>query len=88
MLLKYLFIVNSFPLVSCHRPCCFSVRHHEISPTRLKTKPPCPCVPPDLVSHKSGAVEIRADRMPLIDTNAEVGINGWDALRFVLRFFF
>jgi len=26
--------------------------------------------------------------MPLIDTNAEVGINGWDVLRFVLRFFF
>jgi len=26
--------------------------------------------------------------MPLIDTNAEVGINGWDLLRFVLRFFF
>jgi len=43
---------------------------------------------PDLVSHKSGAVENRADRMPLIDTNAEVGINGWDVLRFVLRFFF
>jgi len=41
-----------------------------------------------LVSHKSGAVENRADRMPLIDTNAEVGINGWDVLRFVLRFFF
>jgi len=26
--------------------------------------------------------------MPLIDTNAEVGINGWDVLRFALRFFF
>jgi len=26
--------------------------------------------------------------MPLIDTNAEVGFNGWDVLRFVLRFFF
>jgi len=26
--------------------------------------------------------------MPLIDTNAELGINGWDVLRFVLRFFF
>jgi len=26
--------------------------------------------------------------MPLIDTNGEVGINGWDVLRFVLRFFF
>jgi len=26
--------------------------------------------------------------MPLIDTNAEVGINGWDMLRFALRFFF
>jgi len=26
--------------------------------------------------------------MPLIDTNAEVGINGWDVLRFVIRFFF
>jgi len=26
--------------------------------------------------------------MPLIDTNAEVGINGWDVLRFALRLFF
>jgi len=26
--------------------------------------------------------------MPLIDTNAEVGINGWDVLRFALRFVF
>jgi len=26
--------------------------------------------------------------MPLIDSNAEVGINGWDVLRFALRFFF
>jgi len=26
--------------------------------------------------------------MPLIDTNAKVGINRWDLLRFVLRFFF
>jgi len=26
--------------------------------------------------------------MPLIDTNAEVGINGWDVLRLALRFFF
>jgi len=26
--------------------------------------------------------------MPLIDTKAEVGINGWDVLRFALRFFF
>jgi len=25
--------------------------------------------------------------MPLIDTNAEVGVNGWDVLRFALRFF-
>jgi len=26
--------------------------------------------------------------MFLIDTNAEEGINGWDVLRFVLRYFF
>jgi len=26
--------------------------------------------------------------MPLIDTNPEVGINGWAVLRFVLFFFF
>jgi len=26
--------------------------------------------------------------MSLIDTNAEVGTNGWGVLRFVLRFFF
>jgi len=26
--------------------------------------------------------------MPLIDTNAEVGINGWDVLRFALLLFF
>jgi len=26
--------------------------------------------------------------MPLIDTNAEVGINGRDVLRFAMRFFF
>jgi len=26
--------------------------------------------------------------MPLINTNPEVGINGWDVLRFVLFFFF
>jgi len=42
---------------------------------------------PDMVSDKSGAVKNQADRMFLIDTNADVGTNGWDVLRFVLRFF-
>jgi len=40
-----------------------------------------------LVGDKSGAVENRADRVSLIDTNAEVGTNEWDLLRFVLPFF-
>ena len=58
----------------------------DIGLTRLEMWPPCFCTPPDLVSDKSGAVVNRADRMSLIDTNAEEGTNETDLLPFMLRF--
>ena len=60
----------------------------DIELSRLKTQPPCPCIPPSMVSDKPGAVENWVYRMSLIDTNAEVSTNGRYVLRSVLCFFF
>jgi len=62
-------------------------RDLEIELTRLEMYPPCSCISPDFVSDKSGAVVNRADRMSLIDTNAEEGSNETALLRFMFRFF-
>ena len=62
-------------------------RDLDIELTRLEMYPPCSCISPDFVSDESGAVVNRADRMSLIDTNAEEGTNETPLLRFMFRVF-